>query len=708
MLKHIELKNFRKHEELVIQFGHGLNVIRGANEVGKSTLIEGALYALYGAKALRNSLSDTVTWGKKENELRVVLTINVGGVDYCFSRAKAGAECTYGDHRVTGQAEVSGFASDLLGADARTASLLMLSSQSGLRGALDDGPAAVSGLMGKLANFDLIDQILEAASNKLQLGSALPLQAKLGEAEKALASAQAALPDPARLTDLQRVRGELEQSLGIYQGKEGPLQDALTAADMALATARDTAAAAQAAQQALTGARQRLWNEKDRLKDAIADASIQPDRSRIEALRMQIQQATTIEGQVRAYKAFTQFTPYPLDYWDEPKADFDTQLALFRENLQKLEVRERELAGEILASRRGYITNGKCPTCGAVSMTDEHVKAKNAEVDQQISTLKAEMDQVQADMRPLIATIKTMDGIESVARRRENEYARIHAHIEVDESQYPPLLSWKGEVPQPVDVSAAKTELANLECALEKATKAQGRAIALEVAVAEATDAVIKAGQHAESFVVVDLDPLATAYNEARARYDENAGAIRELRTQIADIGVQVREIEAEGERVAQAISVAKSRITEYNEDLKRLEFNNTLVQKLKKLKPAITDHLWNTVLAAVSNFFSTLRGEQSVVTKEASGFMVNGQSIESLSGSTLDVLALAIRVALTKTFIPHASFMVLDEPAHGCDSVRTSNVLGFLSSVGFQQTILASHDELSESVADHVIALGA
>jgi ABC-type Mn2+/Zn2+ transport system ATPase subunit len=64
--------------------------------------------------------------------------------------------------------------------------------------------------------------------------------------------------------------------------------------------------------------------------------------------------------------------------------------------------------------------------------------------------------------------------------------------------------------------------------------------------------------------------------------------------------------------------------------------------------------------------------------------------------------------VALTKTFVPHATFMTLDEPAHGCDMERTGNVLGFLSGVGFEQVLLASHDELSEAVADQVIALGA
>ena len=71
MITKLEMKNFRQHEDLTITFKDGLNVIRGANEAGKSTLIEAILYALFGAKSLRDTLTETVTWGKKETELAV-------------------------------------------------------------------------------------------------------------------------------------------------------------------------------------------------------------------------------------------------------------------------------------------------------------------------------------------------------------------------------------------------------------------------------------------------------------------------------------------------------------------------------------------------------------------------------------------------------------------------------------------------------------
>jgi DNA repair exonuclease SbcCD ATPase subunit len=100
------------------------------------------------------------------------------------------------------------------------------------------------------------------------------------------------------------------------------------------------------------------------------------------------------------------------------------------------------------------------------------------------------------------------------------------------------------------------------------------------------------------------------------------------------------------------------------------------------------------------------MRGEKSVVTKANGGFSVNGQSVATLSGSTKDILGLATRVALIKTFLPGCPFLVLDEPAQGCDSDRTGALLGFIASCGFSQVILVTHDGLSESFADNLISL--
>ena len=93
-----------------------------------------------------------------------------------------------------------------------------------------------------------------------------------------------------------------------------------------------------------------------------------------------------------------------------------------------------------------------------------------------------------------------------------------------------------------------------------------------------------------------------------------------------------------------------------------------------------------------------------SIATK--GGFKVNGREVPALSGSTLDILGLAMRVALTRTFLPSAPFIVLDEPAAACDEQRTHNMLAFIAGAGVEQVILCSHDGSSVAVSDAVLEL--
>ena len=129
MIGTVTLTNFRQHENLTVTFTEGLNVIRGANEGGKTTVVEAVLYALFGTGALREPVEATVTWGKEPKTLKVSAEISdQSGTVYTFTRSKGGAEVAKsGEVFVTGQKEVTSFAAMVLGADAKTAGNLMLS-----------------------------------------------------------------------------------------------------------------------------------------------------------------------------------------------------------------------------------------------------------------------------------------------------------------------------------------------------------------------------------------------------------------------------------------------------------------------------------------------------------------------------------------------------------------------------------------------------
>ena len=145
---------------------------------------------------------------------------------------------------------------------------------------------------------------------------------------------------------------------------------------------------------------------------------------------------------------------------------------------------------------------------------------------------------------------------------------------------------------------------------------------------------------------------------------------------------------------------------TEALRTLEELQLNNVLLKKLRAARPKVADKLWGTVLSTVSYYFSAIRGVQSVVTRDDSGFRVDGKPVPGLSGSTLDALGLAIRIALTKTFLPNNDFLILDEPAAACDDERESNMLGVITTAGFDQVLLVTHSALADAFAEQVVTL--
>ena len=218
MLNKLALTNFRRHRDLTIDFSDGVNLLRAANENGKSTCLEAIAFALFGTTALRTSLDETVTWGEDVKSLKVELVLTLNGDRYVFRRAKSGAEVTLnGNVHCTGQKEVSGFASQLFGADASVASKLMLAGQANLRGALEEGPKALSLLIENLSDMSAFDRILDAAQAKLILGNPALLEERLKGAKATLEAATQNMPErfdeatyTARIEELNKVIAENE------------------------------------------------------------------------------------------------------------------------------------------------------------------------------------------------------------------------------------------------------------------------------------------------------------------------------------------------------------------------------------------------------------------------------------------------------------------------------------------------------------------
>lgn len=86
-LKRIGLKNFKRLADFEARFSPGLNVVKGPlNEMGKSTLLDGIIVALFqNPKSTARELKDCASWGSAR-QFRTVIEFEDGGQGYLLEK----------------------------------------------------------------------------------------------------------------------------------------------------------------------------------------------------------------------------------------------------------------------------------------------------------------------------------------------------------------------------------------------------------------------------------------------------------------------------------------------------------------------------------------------------------------------------------------------------------------------------------------------
>jgi exonuclease SbcC len=708
-------------------FTEGLQVVRGANEQGKSTILEAIAYALFGIKACRDSLDQVVTWGQPEKSLKVELTLEHDNGEYVITRSKSGAEITWKhlptinaarkidtqQGRVTGHGECTTFVELLLGVNATSVSRLMLASQGMIRGALDAGGKATMELIEQLADFDVIDQVLEVASAQLHTGHAAPLEEKVHSLTERAEALQGAVAEPVRAV-FEAAKAQIQDRI-VLQQKE---------VDETWKKAHDDAQAAVNTSQAAKQLRYSLSQNLERSKGALlvtlqqaaearAIAERTVDSTQVAILESQIANAAQEEVRFSAHERVQKLhAAYPEVFWEGDAEEFNRVIAAVQERVSR--------AREVLAGTEAEIRvltsslvsgEGKCKACGQELPNAAAVAAHNKEISKKIEAWKAQKGLEEAILKAIQAEQRQLVAVQDCAKPYETAAHALSQYVDVDDNQVPCVLKWKGEIPKlRMTVGTLKKQLVDLRQAVKAQADAAARWEALSGTAAGQEEVIAGLEQQ----IVTCSGPAdALAANKEQlekvsSQYMLRVDGIGECRAQLAKIdqdyavavatyqGYLVRQGEAQA-----AVATAKAELDE-------LIFNNALVKAIRAARPIIADKLWSVVLAAVSTYFSTMRGEKSVVTREGANFKVDGHVVGGggLSGSALDLLGLAIRMALTRTFLPTAPFMILDEPAAAMDEGRTRQMLGFLVAAGFKQTILVTHESESESVANNLITI--
>ena len=685
MLKSVKLTNFRKHRDRFLEFSPGLNVIRGVNEIGKTTVSESICYLFFGARALRQPVAEVVTYDEPENSLRVDLHAEISGVELTAYRSPRGAEVHYGDRTIVGQTETKKFFESLFNCSAELMSTLQIAGQNSVRGVLaSDSKVSAGGLVEVLANLQVIEQLINKVQEHWPSGNTKIQQShvtRLKDSEIAVPD----MPDPTAVEAAKNAANATKTAMesARKQLAELPVKEAT-------ATIREAESVKALNKQVanLRAAAQRKLDE--------ASAVPLPITSQWQITDWEFEIANEQAAAIRR-RAFEAARAIPT---------FEGQRTNRAEVLKSLEDAQHELktlGADRMNAQMKYtqalakiIKDKSCAFCQKDLSEVPEVLLHNAKQNEDVQRFQMQVQNCDDS----IAAITSQGNAWTPIFDLDRQIQKLNVEYwDIDTAVLPATFAWKGAPPSPavpldklrLAVADAKASWAAYEGAQAalKAASDQLASLAMKPEVDTSAAEEVLAQAKAAELVVADWQ---------RQYHAAEREAIQVQSKYDMEVERRNTALKAAAEREAEIASLSKV--------VEEMEANNGLIKALREARPQITAQLWGTVLGAISHYFTSIRGEVGMVTRDTDAFKVNGRSIHGLSGSTLDALGLAIRIALSKVFLPSVPFVFLDEVFAGADDNRETNGFATIAASSFEQVLLVTHSDLGDSLADRLIVL--
>ena len=654
-----------------------------------SSTVEGLGYVLCGSSALAKSVEDTVNWNaKSKTSMKVTMRFEHAGQLYTSSRGASGAEVVdgKGEVLVTGHKPVTAFLENLLSIPAGRASQIMLANQNEILGVLALGPTAASEMIEKLADFSEIDAIIKRMIAELPNGDTKLIESQIESARASLAEIVIpVVPDHTFNIEMLRVSAAERTAEADKMAKIR--QDILAA--MA-----QTAVYKTQTQQKLSQAQACLTPLEE---SAMGIAALKQKETTTRAALAEIDKEYLNHAVVGAHLKITDLQAAM------PEGIWESDLASLELEIDKVHAEIGEVTLQLHSNRTGQaaalarrILSTTCPTCkqsiGDPKVAEENNRAVAVEVD----LLAAEIDRVSALLESLLADIAELKSLRLLHQQNLTKIDQLPSGTFIlDKTTIPHGITfeYEGSSVPPVNsmtIAECNTRSAQLQKDLELCEKTPSQEVADEQV--RAMKQTIK-GLEEDLGRIITLYPPPESEQVEIARLRDAAQKATEqaqiLTNEMRDANVLLKAALVDQERWNRLLQTNESK-------LKEMQENNVFIKVVKAVRLQVSEKLWGTVMAGVSGYVSRFRGTPSVVTRSANGFLVDGRAGRP-SGSTLDILGLALRIVIAKMFA-NSGLLVLDEVSSGCDAERTANIAGVLGTCGFEQIVWVSHDDLAES----------
>lgn len=718
MLTKLELTNFRQHTSLKLEFTQGVTVIRGANECGKSTIFEAVTFALFGVEACRSN--DLTTWGAPDKSHVVTLELDLNGQTYHIVRSARGAELNSGDMKITGQREVTRRCEQLLDLKPGTGTNLMFASQNAVRGTLDEGSKSIQ-LIEKLADFDVVDGYINTLQTNFSLGKSDHLQQLVSDLETQLTSTQQQIAEFIDIDEFEATENSvLDEQLQTLEAQAAGKKSDIGRLTEQLDKIRGEEENRNNLKLSIANVEEYLAYIKSGLNAPVStrpnahlvvDAESRTQfHEQLENLRTQADIQKKLGLLHSDYLSYSYYCPShfdsknPLIRIDGTKESIQQDIELLESNYSEYRIRKQELLLKRKNLEDQKCNNLICPTCKREWDNADEMQKNNTRISEEIVELNIELAKLD---NSIVEVESKINKLKDVLRQPEFTPAINSKWVVDDDGKYPLKYKWTGGELKEFDHEVSK-QLEEYEGLLEDLSAWESKQevfkqqlVDTEAQLTELTTKLASIPESATSSV-----ELSHTLNRINLDLNDIQHNINSVKSKKSEIPFKVEQLRKEYSKLKDEENNVKIKINNCNTEIQNMQINNALLKVLREIKPQLANTIWQQVCNTISQYFSTVRDKPSMVTKVSTGFEVDGHNTKALSGSTLDVLGIAIRVALTKTFLPTCGFMLLDEPFAACDVERQMKALGFITSTGFDQIIIVTHEDTTEAVADNLITL--
>jgi len=706
MLRSIELRNFKAHEELAADFVEGVNFIYGPNGAGKSSLLEAIAVALYGSKWIQKvkaRWADLVRRGAAEASIQLAF-VGIDGVEYVvarrFGQSGSISSGTYlladGKPAARGDQDVTAAIAKALGLGVEEFANLAYIRQGELRRILAE-PDYIDRLF-RLDEFDWLDEVLrdvlsdvsrrrERASGRLE---------ELGR----------------RAEDLSKRAVELEaQSAEARREAEGLAQyfQLYKKAEEELGGLRERAAALE--QEAKS-----LESLVERLEEELVELDVELDRKSEE-----LKELERLEGELaslprpdpaveaRYYEAKRVVDLLAAADLKRARSFRPEELEAARREVEELKARRADVLAKLGLAREvlkvaGRASGGRCPVCGG-PLTEETVRRHEEEA----KALEEELRRVEARIYEAESAVRRLE-------RDREEYLKVKDYLSVD------LAEARRRLEELKRLYEAQRDLerrrAEISARLAARDRIERELRGLEARRAEVERRLGEARRRLEevegqlSALRPRLAELGKSYEELRAK----AEAYLKAASRAEELARQLGSVKAELERVSKELEAARAEAERHGRAEER---GKAARSALRDVKPVARRILIESVNAELNGVFLKLRHNESLRSAELAQiddryYVVvsrsDGQRFRhtELSLGEANLAALALRVALARALLGRPPFLILDEPTEHLDETHRRRIVELVRdlAIDVKTVLVTSHLGEFEEVADRRIDL--